>query len=645
MCGIVGILKFDSSRIEDIELINFTKSLHHRGPDGSGIYFSKDKKVGLGHTRTSIFDISQAGSQPMSYSDKRYWITFNGEIYNFVELKEELKSLGYIFKNDTDTEVILASYLKWAEQCQFKFKGNWAFAIWDNKEKNLFLSSDRFGTLPLYYKRHKNYFIFASELKAFMSLQSIFTPEFDYGFFLWLGKNHGCLNTFLKDIFILPGGHQININQNNEFSFSKWWRTVDHLVEIPETYEDQITQFKELFFNACKFRLRSDIPITSCLSGGIDSSSVVSAIERINKSTKIKRQNTAKQSVFICNWQDDKNSEKHFANDVILNKEIDSFYLDIDSSTITPDDLIKSQFDNEWIDVDCIQKTLLYKKIRENGFRVSVDGMGPDELLGGYPKDPIMALKDHIWPWSEKERFEDLENIYRDLNQGVGKGIKENYNIKKQVIKDFFEPISTFKKKFTLDRYSLINKSKLIYPKEDNVKGFDHLNSYLYKNFHYYGCPYLLQNFNKLAMANGVVSRAPFLDHDLVTYMFSLSSKVKIGGGFTKKILRDSMKGIVPDSVLNRKDKRGFSSPKNNWFANHMSSFLLDSFNSKDFLNSNIFDGKKIRDDFNNKYLAEYKNPGKQFLRYISINSIINSFNEIKKNQQNPYIKIPELKE
>ena len=180
MCGIVGILKLDGTEINDIELKNFTASLHHRGPDGSGIYLNKDKKIGLGHTRTAIFDISQTGSQPMSYMIERYWITFNGEIYNFVELRKELKSLGYIFKSDSDTEVILASFLKWGGQCEFKFNGDCAFAIWVNKDKNLFLSRDRFGAKPLYYIRRRNYFIFASERKAFMNLQSSIRHEFDY---------------------------------------------------------------------------------------------------------------------------------------------------------------------------------------------------------------------------------------------------------------------------------------------------------------------------------------------------------------------------------------------------------------------------------------------------------------------------------
>ena len=384
MCGIVGIFKFNGSGINKDELKILTASLHHRGPDGDGIYLDNNKKVGLGHTRTTTFDLSEAGRQPMSYLDERYWITFNGDIYNFIELRKELQLLGYTFKSDSDTEVILIAYSHWGEECRFKFNGDWAFAIWDDKEKNLFLSCDRFGTKPLYYMRHRNYFIFASELKAFMSLRPSLRPDFDYGFLLWLGKNHGSLNTFLKDVFLLPAGHQININQNNAFVLKKWWSTIDHLVDVPKTYKDQVAHYRELFFDACKIRLRGDVPIASCLSGGTDSSSIVSTIAKIREDApSIERHSEKTQNVFICEFIGDENSEKRFAKDVIFNKDVMPTYLDIDSSTITADELIKVQFDLEWIDADSIQLSLLYKKMREKGIRVSLDGSTPDETLGG----------------------------------------------------------------------------------------------------------------------------------------------------------------------------------------------------------------------------------------------------------------------
>ena len=635
MCGIVGVFKFDGSKVNEGELETLTTSLRHRGPDGSGIYLDKAKRIGLGHTRTSIFDISEAGNQPMSYSDERYWITFNGEIYNFIELRKELQSLGHIFKSDSDTEVVLAAYAQWGEQCQFKFNGDWAFAIWDNKEKNLFLSCDRFGTKPLYYIHHRNYFIFASELKAFMSLQSSSRPDFDYGFFLWLGKNRGCLNTFLKDVFLLPGGHQININQDNAFTLKKWWSTIDHLVEVPKTYEDQTAYFKELFFDACKIRLRSDVPIASCLSGGTDSSSIVSTIAKIRKDYPcIERYSEKTQNVFICEYIGDKNSETNFAKDVIFNKDIVPTYLDIDSSTITAEDLIKAQFDHEWIDTESIHASLLYKKMREKGIRASMDGNTPDETLGGYQSDLQIAIKEAVWPWSDKGRFEDLESIRKNITNNKIDQSKYKLIIKILLGEKNYDYIRLLSNKSAAiksnekNKYDLISKSELVYPQEDKIGKLDNFSSHLYRDFHYYKTPFNLQKFDKLSMAHGVLSRVPFIDPNLITYIFSLPSRAKIGGGYTKRILRDSMKNLVPDSVLHRKDKRGFTAPLN-WFEKNMKHYILDSLNSTNFLKSDIFDGKKIRKDYENNYIQPHGNPSKAVLRYIQILKLINSFDQI----------------
>ena len=666
MCGIVGILKFVDDKINKQELEIFTSSLHHRGPDGRGIYLNESKKLGLGHTRTAIFDISKAGHQPMSYLEERYWITFNGEIYNFIELRNELKCLGYKFISNSDTEVILAAYSQWGEKCQFKFNGDWAFAIWDNKEKKLFLSCDRFGTKPLYYLHQKNYFIFASELKAFMSLPSNFIPSFDHGFFLWLGKNHGCLNTFLKNVFLLPGGSQINVGYNNLFTLKKWWKTIENLVDVPKNYDDQVANYKELFFDACKIRMRSDVPIASCLSGGIDSSSIASTISEIRKkSQNIERYSEITQNVFICEYKGDQKSEKHFAEEVILNKDIKPTFVEINSENLKPEDIVKSFFNHEWIDSDSVNLLSLYGIIRKSGIRVSIDGNTPDETLGGYWNAPLIAMKDVVWPWSQDGRFEDLVSIWKSIdsthnqmtktkviaqmfsNQKIYNSFKSfiklllissnnrltNNFLSKSLIektKRWKNEMKVLKKDFSSNknRYDLLNKSELLLPQQDNISGLDHFNSYLYKEFHYLTTPYLLHKYDKLSMAHGVLSRAPFLDPRLITYTFSLPSSAKIGEGYTKKILRDSMKNIVPDKILERKDKRGFSSP-NKWYDKNLKQFISDTISSTNFLESNIFNGKLIKKDYENSNVQQHGYSGKVILRYIGINSIINSFNNI----------------
>ena len=631
MCGIVGLIRFDNIEISENELKIFTNSLQHRGPDGSNIFLNKSKCVGFGHTRTVTFDTSNNGIQPMSFMDGRYHITFNGDILNFIEIREELKELGYKFKSDTDTEVLLAAYAKWGEDCQYKFNGDWAFAIWDDVNKSLFISRDRFGEKPIYYLKTNKYFIFASELKAFMSLDKKIRPEFDYSFLLWLGYNYGSLNSFLQNVLLLQPGYQINISNNNVI-IKKWWSTIDHLIDIPNNYEDQVVQFRELFIESCKLRLRSDVPIAASLSGGIDSSSVCSVTEVIRKNPKSLLRHSEKQfNVFISEFYGDQNSERHFSQEVVANKNMIPNNIQLDTFSLTPDEINKVQFYNEWIDPDSIAVSNMYKKIRSYGIRICLDGAGPDDTLGGLWEDPYYALVDEVNLFNNSERFKDLLNIKNELNN-------KNDNSKYQFLlrkiigpENFSKAVKTFNiikngNVKNWDKYNLINKSQDIYPEEDDIKHLNYFDKRNYLQFHYYNNPYNLLKGDKLSMAHGVAARSPFMDVNLVKYIFSLSSKAKIGNGFTKRILRDAMKSFLPKSVLNRKDKRGFDSPPN-WYGDKLNEYILDNLNSSEFINSNIFDGKKIKKDFELK--SKYM-PSKIVMKYIQVKNLINSFKEIQ---------------
>ena len=627
MCGIFGILNFDDKKININELKYYTRSLSHRGPDGEGFFIDNENNLGLGHTRTSIFDISDLGKQPMSYDNENYWITYNGEVYNFIELKKELISLGYKFKSQTDTEVILAAYFEWGEDCQYKFNGDWAFAIWAKRNKKLFLSCDRFGTKSLYYYFKNNSFIFASELKTFMYLSSELRPNIDFGFLLWLNKTSGSSNTFLKDVFLLNGGHQLNINLKKNVRIVKWWKTIDNLVEVPKEYEEQRIYFKNLFFNACKIRLRSDVPIASCLSGGLDSSSVVSTISELRKKQEsIERFKGGSQNVFICDFVDDNNSEFSYANDVIKKTSINPYYLKLENNKIDPEDIMKSTFDQEGISEPAIGPWLLYKKMRENNIRVSIDGSGADESIGGFWIHPEIGMLDSIWPWSEKGRFDDLQIIRKKINKTDNSLSRKKIILKKILGNKFYGLLVKLKnnKKLFEKNYNLINKTKIIYPKQDDISNLDNLNKELYINLHQNITPALCKKFDRISMAHGVESRAPFLDSNIITYLFSLPSNTKVGKGFTKRILRDSMKGLVPDSVLKRTDKKGFT-PSESWQKSSINILIKDEINSSSFLKSNIFNGSKIKEDYEKNIIHPRK-----VWRYAQINFLGRSFQNLK---------------
>lgn len=285
MCGIVGIWHFNNQSLSQSKLRTFTDSLQHRGPDGSGYYTDPETPLGLGHRRLSILDLSDSGKQPMTYAQGRYQMTYNGEVFNFLELRQELESLGYQFVSETDTEVILAAYHQWGQDCLLKMNGMWGLAIWDTQKRELFLARDRFGIKPLYYLHiPQQIFAFASETIAFRHLEDHHLQTHPQHLQLNLQNIEaleGTGHTIYQNIFQLLPGHYLKISPNQEIQQKRWWNTQEHLPQIPTSYEQQVQQFTQIFQDACKIRMRSDVPLASALSGGLDSSSVYCTLHQL----------------------------------------------------------------------------------------------------------------------------------------------------------------------------------------------------------------------------------------------------------------------------------------------------------------------------------------------------------------------------
>ena len=276
MCGIAGIWDFFAP-IQAETLDRFTDSLAHRGPDGRGTFI--DGGLGLGHRRLSILDLSPAGANPMAYgmNGPRYQITYNGEVYNFLEIRAELMAKGYRFKSDTDTEVVVAAYAAWGPACLTRFNGMWAFAIWDSEEQKLFLARDRFGVKPLYVHTVPGRIAFASEIKAFLELDG-FIPDMNRDIAAKMAvAAPDCegaeIETIMAGVKRLPPGHTLTIDRDGNAKLEQWWSSAEHLPSVPARYEEQVEAFREIFFDAVRIRLRSDVAVGTCLSGGVDSSS------------------------------------------------------------------------------------------------------------------------------------------------------------------------------------------------------------------------------------------------------------------------------------------------------------------------------------------------------------------------------------
>jgi asparagine synthase (glutamine-hydrolysing) len=461
----------------------------------------------------------------VSPSGSRYQITFNGEIYNFIELKQELESHGYRFRSDTDTEVIAAAYDRWGSQALFRFNGMWAFAIYDHTKRELFLSRDRFGVKPLYYLANHR-FAFASELKAFKTLKD-FTPQLNAEIVPQLIQRFrydGVTDqTALAGVRSLPAGHSITIScANGATKVERWWKTEEHLQNVPEKFQDQVSQFRELFLDAVRIRMRSDVAVGTCLSGGVDSSSVACAMHWLHTNSKASLERCPKnwQRSFVATFSGTPLDEREYADQVIAAINASPSYLEF-----SHEESLSSLLDCIWsLDEPtggyAISPWLLYRSLRRAGVYVSLDGHGGDELLGGYT-------------WY-------LDSPPRELNN------------------------------------TLMN------------------------DFHYSLLPTILRNYDRSSAAHGIEVRMPLMDYRLVTYAFSLPTDAKIGAGYTKRVLREAVAGMVPESIRLRRQKIGFNAPMIEWFNDGLVPLIENVTRSKFWLDNPFFDGKilgpQIRD-------------------------------------------------
>lgn len=611
MCGIVGFWDIEGKQISISDFIHFLDSLSHRGPDGRGVYKDPNQTLYLGHRRLSILDLSDRGSQPMSYGNNRFWITFNGEIYNFLEIRKELENLGHNFYSTSDTEVILASYAEWGEACQLKFNGMWAFAIWDALEKKIFLSRDRFGVKPLYYSWNGKQLIFGSELKAFLHLSN-FEITFDEQMLSNVLYDVNSIETtehsLIKSIKRLQGGYSLSYKKGEKIEVHQWWDTLDHLVEIPKSWQSQVDQFRYLFLDACKLRMRSDVPTATALSGGLDSSSILSAISYIRTQTnEAHRIPKEWRQVFSAKFPNSSQDESVFINQMILHTQTIAFQCEINAENLVQH-IDQILYDLEEIFDLPVGPWMLYRHMKEQRTVISIDGHGPDELLGGYHHHVETAIANsffpNINPWRMRTLTQTLQDMYPEnspfvklsypmfLKKSMMDNLRRNPSIY-QLVRSCFRKLGLGKglQKSWLNIKPETRNYTSLHPE---FKKWGLFEQSLYLDFHQRTLPTILRNFDRCSMAHGIESRAPFLDWRLVCYGFSLNQKAKLGEGFTKRILRESMKNFMPETIRLRKAKVGFASPINEWLKKDLKPFMLDHLHSKSFQTSPIWNGPQI---------------------------------------------------
>jgi asparagine synthase (glutamine-hydrolysing) len=633
MCGIAGFWNLNGQPVAQVVLERFTDSLSHRGPDGNGFYVDSESSLGFGHRRLAILDTSDSGRQPMSYGDGRYWITFNGEIYNFLELRDELQGHGYRFFTESDTEVVMAAYDKWGADCQLRFNGMWAFALWDRQEKQLFLSRDRFGVKPLMYFYDGRRFAFASEMKAFLALDW-FPAEFDPEMVAAALTDHqlveGTERCLLRDLQRLLGGYCLTLKQAGNSAKRRWWNTLDHLETVPASYDEQVERYRELFLDACRIRMRSDVPIGTALSGGLDSSSIVCGMRHI-------RDTGDAGDRLASDWQRPLSLPIPVQSSMRENTRTKSSKRRALSRFIARSTRICTlrissvfSFSSKKFRISTWDPGWCTKNQREHGVVVTLDGHGGDEALSGYPVACDFIIERFAISLSLRRATELLDTMkklelfpqgqfYWKSLQAVGgkmldKVIRNKETWLVQSPAEFYSPA------FEEDR--------------PRIKGRDRLFQRLYVDFHFTELPMNLRDFDRLSMAHGVEVRSPFMDWRLVTFTFSLPSESKLGGGFTKRILRDALKGILPEPIRLRTRKLGFPNMAESWSSPRAQEFIRDVVMGADFRESSIWDGKRIGMDWKRPCVCKTWPVIQKAWKYVQAMSLMDMFREKRRSLQ-----------
>jgi asparagine synthase (glutamine-hydrolysing) len=565
MCGIAGILSTDPAKITDERLKLMTDAIAHRGPDGEGSWISASGLAGLGHRRLSIIDLSPAGAQPMHYLG-RYTIIHNGEIYNYPELRQFLQSKGYTFSSRTDTEIILAAYDHFGPACVEQFDGMFAFAIWDEKERTLFLARDRFGEKPLFYYRDKDQFLFASEQKALWAAGIKKEANHNMLFnFITIGYTQNPADgseTFFNGINKLPARSFLLYNAITGHLETKiYWDPNALSGHSPLTDENTTQQFDALLSGSVHKRLRSDVPVGASLSGGLDSSAIVAHILRQPGPPRT-------LPTFSAVFPGFEKDESPFIDLVTRHFSLTGHQTEPTATDLIGDfeKLVRHQ-EEPFQSSSIYAQFSVYGSAAGKRIKVLLDGQGADELLAGYPKY-------YSWYWRELYG-RDKKTLAHELSSAKASGVPERWTWQNRLAALLPEYARRFQKKrratFQLRHSDLspdfVRLSGISYYDIPPVAG---LNGVLYYNALMNGLEELLRYADRNSMAHGVEVRLPFLDHRIAEFLFSLPAHVKIRDGWTKWLLRKSMSDILPDAIVWRKDKTGYETPQRAWMQNEM---------------------------------------------------------------------------
>ena len=633
MCGISGVLSFsDSVNINKFRSMN--DIIQHRGPDDEGFclwnknnikfaygndtmeklknklndsivsYENQMFNLCLGHRRLSIIDISEHGHQPMAYSD--IVIVFNGEIYNYIELRNELIQEGFIFNTEGDTEVIINSYLHWCEDCVCHFNGMWSFALWDSKKEKLFCSRDRLGEKPFYYSMINNQFVFGSEIKQILEygINAKINDEILH-VYLISGLHDFSEETFFQSIYSLPGGYNLSIQNNineNKLNIEKYsyWKLlpVENDSKL-NTFEDFKAMIGKELEKSINLRLRSDVKVGSCLSGGLDSSSVVTlACERLGNSR------TSFNTFTACYDSHKKVDETYYSDQIVNNSKCKNYKVKPNHVKLKNDfDKLVWHQDEPFGSMGIFASWCVMEAANAENVRVLLDGQGGDETLLGYERLYSYLLKEKLKKLKlidfSREFILSSKNSRLSLKHLIGYALYFNNKSIRKI------RLSNRANKFMNNEFK--TQFKLL-DKVDNLLTFKNLHDAQKSELEVF-IGHLLRYEDRNSMAYSIEARVPFLDPNFVEKSLGIPNRYKLNNGWTKAVLRAYMSDKMPEEVAYRKSKLGFSVPQEEWLNelnDYYKSKLVENARSSRFFNmefiKEIFE-KKTHSDVRFKFI------------------------------------------
>lgn len=583
MCGIVGIVRFDGRSANRARLERMVDLIAHRGPDDAGLHV--DGAVGLGHRRLSIVDLSPAGHQPMASADGKIWIVFNGEIYNHGALRDRLIGLGHTFRSTTDTEVIVAAWRQWGADCVAHFEGMWAFALWDACSRRLFCSRDRLGIKPFYYALTNNGFAFGSEIKSVLASglprQAVQRDALRLQLVYRARTNNQ--TTCFEDILQLPPAHNAEL-VDGRLSLHRYWDAHGHSELHGLSNEEYARRYRETLEAAVDSHLRGDVPVGACLSGGLDSATLVAlAAPRTQSPLRT-------FSITYPGTPQDESIYIHALLDKVANLAPAEH---VPTGADVVDMLERTTWHYEepvWGGSVCSWWQVM-KLVHEHGIKVVLNGQGADELLAGYPRYYPTYLRELLFGLRIGTFWRNFRGFTSRQREGSA-----------AVLRDLATPFLPVWARRVLraagrgrafdDRFL---SAELRAPADAASeaaarRAFRKLDEHLLSDLVTTRLPELLQAEDRFSMAFSIESRVPFLDRKVVEFALELPASQKLDAGTSKCVQRNAMRNLIPDITIDRRDKQGYDTPADRWLRDHAIDFAGDLFGSRSFRERGVFD-------------------------------------------------------